>query len=201
MLSSHKKMTIPIRVTTDFSCKSVDYTTLEDDKLLILIGNNRDSSALGELYQRYTLSLGRFLQRGINETVLIEEIYNDVMLTVWLKADSFRGESKVATWLFAIAYRIRISHSRKESRSKYVIDNEPAQEITAEIFSPYAQTIQDAIVDLSEPHLAVIELYYFHGYNLSEIATIVDCPKNTVKTRLFHARHRLKAIIEADQAR
>jgi RNA polymerase sigma-70 factor, ECF subfamily len=44
----------------------------------------------------------------------------------------------------------------------------------------------------------VIELTYFHGFGYQEIAAIADCPLNTVKTRMFHARRRLRALLAAD---
>jgi len=42
---------------------------------------------------------------------------------------------------------------------------------------------------------AVVDLTYFHGFDYREIADIVECPVDTVKTRMFHARRRLKAVL------
>jgi len=131
--------------------------------------------------------------------MLIEEVYNDVMLTIWRKASTFRGESKVSTWIFTIAYRIKIALSQKENRHKHVTTEEFTHDISSESSFSVTETIEDAMVGLSESHRTVIELSYFHGYNISEIAAIVDCPQNTVKTRLFHARQKLKTTIEADK--
>lgn len=62
-----------------------------------------------------------------------------------------------------------------------------------------SETIRAAINELSDQHRTVIDLAYFHGYSISEIAVIVGRTQNTVKTRLFYARQNLKATIEADQ--
>ncbi len=55
-----------------------------------------------------------------------------------------------------------------------------------------------ALDDLTPEHRAVIELTYFHGIGYREIAQIVDCPVDTVKTRLFHARRQLRALLKGE---
>ena len=172
-----------------------EYNTIEDDKLLILIGNKQDRRALAELYERYRQPVGRFLLRGLRESKLVEEIYNDLMLTIWNKANSFRGDSKVSTWIFAIAYRQRLSHSRKESKHEHVGSTELLYALEPEENLMLNETIGAALLELSEQHRAVIELSYFHGYSTTEIAAILRCPQNTVKTRLFHARKKLKVTL------
>lgn len=182
------------------------YSKLDDNELLALIGTNRDRDALTELYNRYRLPLGHFIQREMSGTKLVEEVYNDVMLVVWNKASGFRGESKVSTWIFGIAYRTRLTHSRKESRHDHCgtgefMDNVQIEdESDLETRTSVSEALHAAMIELSKDHRAVIELAYFHGYSTAEIADIVGCPKNTVKTRLFHARNKLKAMLEADRA-
>ena len=56
------------------------------------------------------------------------------------------------------------------------------------------EVLEAALARLSPEHRAVLELAYFMGYSCAEIATIVECPVNTVKTRLFKARGRLRSI-------
>lgn len=193
-------MSISAQVNNSGKSKRDQYSEFEDDRLLILIASRRDSDALAALYERYRVIVGRFLQRGMCETMLVEEVYNDVMLAVWRKASSFRGDSKVSTWIFSIAYYIRCTHAKKESRYKHDVanDSELSHEGESETGSSLRETIQDAMMTLSEAHRMVIELSYFHGYKTSEIAVIVDCPQNTVKTRLFHARKKLKETLQSD---
>jgi len=59
-----------------------------------------------------------------------------------------------------------------------------------------------ALTSLSPEHRAVIQLTYYEGCSYREIATILDCPVDTVKTRMFHARRRLKSLLadSADEA-
>ncbi|WP_211316928.1 sigma-70 family RNA polymerase sigma factor [Arenicella xantha] len=179
------------------------YSEFADDKLLMLIGTSRDRAALSELYHRFQLPITRFLQRQMFSTTLVEEAYNDVILTVWNKAAGFRGESKVSTWLFGIAYRTGLAHSRKERRHNHVSSDELVDSVISgegtEAQADVNESLHAALLELSEAHRIVTELAYFHGYSTSEIAQIVDIPANTVKTRLFHARKKLKAALEADR--
>lgn len=110
-----------------------DYSELDDEKLLFLISANQNRLALTELYRRYKSVVGAFLQRSMYQTKLVEEIYNDVMLTIWQKASNFRGESKVSTWIFAIAYRQRLTHQRKESRHTKMQSDKILNEMIDEI--------------------------------------------------------------------
>lgn len=182
-----------------------DYPELNDDELLSLIASHQDRLALAELYDRHKLSVGRFLQRKIYDSKLIDEVYNDVMLIVWNKAAHFRGESKVLTWIFGIAYRTQLTHTRKENRHKHsdidelVLSVEPDHEIYTNSQTSEVEALTAALVGLSEQHKTVIDLAYFHGYSILEMSNIIGCPKNTVKTRLFHARKKLKVILEAQK--
>lgn len=172
--------------------------SLDDLELLKLIGDERSKVALTELYDRYRHSLGSFVRRKVYQDKLVDEIYNDVMLTVWQKAGKFRGESKVSTWIFGIAYRICMSQSRKEMKhtqnmNEVEFDEMPAKQ--AEEESDINEQLHIATSQLGDKHRQVIELTYFHGHSLIEIAEIMDCPVNTVKTRLFHARKSLKSTL------
>jgi RNA polymerase sigma-70 factor (ECF subfamily) len=55
--------------------------------------------------------------------------------------------------------------------------------------------LRNVVAELSVEQRAVIELTYFHGFGYKEIAHVIGCPVNTVKTRMFHARRRLKALL------
>ena len=77
-----------------------------------------------------------------------------------------------------------------------------------DIVAPEEEAVTDnaaelvvAVRGLSPKHRMVIELCYFEGRSLDEIGEIVDCPANTVKTRLHHARKKLRTIIEVARAR
>ncbi len=191
-------MTNSVKDRADNSVQTPDYASLDDDAIIRLIRDQRDRRALTELYVRYQHSLARYMQRGMNNSKLIEEAYNDVMLTVWKSAANFQGKSKVSTWLYGIARNKRMTHFQRENKHAHQTSEDQLEGIAEHDNSSLKETLSAALIELTEPHREVIELAYFHGYSTAEISEIVACPVNTVKTRLFHARQKLKAVIESE---
>jgi RNA polymerase sigma-70 factor (ECF subfamily) len=157
-----------------------------------------DRKALEELYNLYHRRMARFLMRLTHRYELAEEIINDTFWVVWLKAREFRGESQPSTWIFGIAYRKARNAFR--SASRLAAQNSPEALSAATASEPFvAEELRDwleqALAQLpAEQHLAV-QLCYELGYSCEEIAAITNCPVNTVKTRLFHARAKLQKFL------
>ena len=155
--------------------------------------------AFEELYRVYHPRLTRFLDRVIRRPGVIEEVLNDTMLVVWHRADRYNGRSKVSTWIFAIAYRKALKTLQRfdepvaddeETRA----DDGPGPDEQVGRWQ-LREALTKALDGLSAEHRAVVDLTYFHGMGCREIAEIVDCPVDTVKTRMFHARRRLKTLL------
>ena len=159
-----------------------------------------DRQAFELLYRSYFPRLARFLDRMTRSAHLIEEIVNDTMLVVWQKAHTYNQASKVSTWIFAIAYRtaLKAIHGLDEpvesDFEQYAGDamHEPEQALT---HRQLQQSVGHALDALPLEQRSVVNLTYFHGMDYGEIAETMDCPVNTVKTRMFHARRRLKALL------
>ena len=157
-----------------------------------------DRKALEELYNLYHRRMARFLMRLTHRYELAEEIINDTFWVVWLKAREFRGESQPSTWIFGIAYRKARNAFR--SASRLAAQNSLEALSAAAASEPFvAEELRDwleqALAQLpAEQHLAV-QLCYELGYSCEEIAAITNCPVNTVKTRLFHARAKLQKFL------
>src|SRR4029079_5097447 len=119
------------------------------------------------------------------------------MMAVWQTAGSFRGASKPSTWIFAIAYRkaLKARARRPDAVEAPAVDNRVSGEPGPDD-GVHQRHLHDALVvamsRLSADHRAVIDFTYFHGLGYREIAEIMGCPVDTVKTRMFHARRRLK---------
>ena len=161
-----------------------------------------DRDALRRLYLNYYDRLLRFMLRITYRLDLAEEGVNDVMLVVWQNGRSFRGNSTVSTWIFGIAYRTALKlaeKSRRHSSRTVSMENEnfhePATPNEEHINEERCDWLDAGLCRLSAEHRAVIELTYYHGYSYEQIAGIMDCPINTVKTRMFYARARLRKIL------
>ena len=162
-----------------------------------------DRNALREIYGTYYHPLLRFIYRITSRLDLAQEGVNDVMLVVWRNAESFGGRSAVSTWIMGIAYRkaLKLLASSRRWTERFraapfeetLERSEPLGEHSAD--GELRDLLDEALRHLSAEHRAVIELTYFYGCSYEEIAAIVACPVNTVKTRMFHARAKLKKLL------
>jgi len=175
----------------------------DSDPDLELLERSRegDREAFRELYTRYYHPLMRFIYRMTGQLELAQEAVNDVMLVLWKNGDSFAGRSKLSTWIMGIAYRKALKQLEKakrwSDRHKQVDFSEWHEPSAArpELTTDLRDLLEHGIKQLPLKQRAVVELTYYYGYSYEEIAAIVDCPVNTVKTRMFHARAKLKAAL------
>ncbi|HTC53860.1 MAG TPA: sigma-70 family RNA polymerase sigma factor [Steroidobacteraceae bacterium] len=156
----------------------------------------RDAQAMHELYHLYHRRLARFLMRLTSRYDLAEEIINDTFWVIWQHAKDFRGASQLSTWIFGIAYR-RALKTLKRVRPDFAAEADEAPEQTEE---PWQQAelrewLGVALAKLPHEQRMVLELAYNIGHSCEEIAVIMQCPVNTVKTRMFHARRKLKVLL------
>jgi RNA polymerase sigma factor (sigma-70 family) len=173
-----------------------------DDVALINRVARKDGAAFDILYRGYYPRLRRFLERVTGRPQIVEEILNDTMLVVWRKASSYNLSSQVSTWIFGIAFRRALKALKRiDDPVDFEADESPDQ-VGAGPEGMLAQqqtrgSIARSLGALSPDHRAVIELTYFEGYSCAEIAEIMGCPVSTVKTRMFHARRRLRMLLPA----
>jgi RNA polymerase sigma-70 factor (ECF subfamily) len=164
-----------------------------------------DLQAFERLYRLYQPRLTRFLATLLRRPQLIEEVLDDTMMVVWQSAGRFRGSSKLSTWIFAIAYRkahrarARWPDPVEEPQTDTRASEDGAPDVTAQ-HGQLHKALMAAMQQLSPDHRAVVDLTYFHGMGYREIAEIVDCPVDTVKTRMFHARRRLRQALAGNFA-
>jgi RNA polymerase sigma-70 factor (ECF subfamily) len=179
--------------------ESVSPVRRDRDEDARLIGRivHKDLRAFEELYRTYHPRLTRFLKNILRSAPMVEEVLDDTLMVVWNRPDRYNGKSKVSTWIFAIAYRKALKALRRH--------DEPVEDRTFETRQSdeagpeqqlgqrqVQQVLLSAIGELSHEHRTVLDLTYYHGAGYREIAEIMSCPVDTVKTRMFHARRRLK---------
>lgn len=163
-----------------------------------------DRVAFERLYRQHHARLARFLVHHTAQRDLVDEIINETFWVVWRNAHSFRGDSKISTWIVGIAYRCMLKALRSQPAA-------PAHSTSAEQPSPdesnHAESesdqrelrdwLQRGLSLLPPDQRMTIELAYYLGQSCEEIAAIMDCAVGTVKARLFHARVRLRNTLPA----
>lgn len=173
-----------------------------DRDLLRLRRLRTDTSAFESLYREFYPRLFEFIVRILGHPDGVEETINDTMLVVWNKAEEFRGDSKVSTWIFGIAYRkalkrLKANKRKAERELQRDVEQEDTRDPADAAMHGYAvERIREAVSRLPAAQKSIVHLAFFYGYSYSEIAKIVDCPVNTVKTRMFYARERLRPVLD-----
>lgn len=159
--------------------------------------------AFETLYRIYHPRLTRFLTNILRRPQLVEEALNDTLMVVWRRPESFNGTSKVSTWIFAIAYRtaLKALSRRDDPLEDQDAERRPSLDAGPEqaLGDRQVQTLLLKAMDrLSPDHRVVVDLTYYHEAGYREIAEIMDCPVGTVKTRMFHAKQRLKDMLDGE---
>ena len=179
----------------------------------------KDRKAFEEFYYLYAEIFGRFLMKMLKQSEWVDEAVNDVMLAIWQLAERYEPErGRLSTWLFGIAHNKGLKvleryghYNREASLDDFPIEIDSEEENVHDVYDAgtpshsnpervvmgweLGDAMSWAFSKLSPDHQVVIELCFTEDFSYQEIAEIVNCPINTVKTRLFHARKRLADLL------
>ncbi|HRC86426.1 MAG TPA: sigma-70 family RNA polymerase sigma factor [Thermoanaerobaculia bacterium] len=175
-----------------------------DDRTLLTRVAARDGRAFEALYQRYYGRLFSYLLRLTRRADLVEEAVNDVFFVIWQSAARFDGRSQPSSWILGIAYRKGLkalsrlpAQAPRDLSGALEVEEEPAAGPESRALErEKARQLGRALASLTPEHRAVVELTFYEGCSYREISDIVGCPVNTVKTRMFHARRRLRQLLD-----
>lgn len=184
---------------------TLDESGSPDDSELIRLIAQKNRPAFEQLYRRYAHRVARFVAKMIRDPQTAEEVVDDTLFAIWTAAPSFRRQSTVSTWIFGIAYRQALKTLERGRRHTVVdTDTEALDRVadTSRANSPEQQAathmlqslVAKGIDALSDEHRTAVQLTAM-GLSYREIADIVDCPANTVKTRMFYARRQLNEFL------
>jgi RNA polymerase sigma-70 factor, ECF subfamily len=173
------------------------------DEMLIRRIAEGDQLAMRTLFGRHRVPLYRWLLRLVGDEALAEDLLSDVFLDVWRQAAAFEARSSVSTWLLAIARYKALSARRRPTDAE--LDEKIASRVADPADDPEVvlqkktqrELLRHSLPRLSPEHGEVIDLVYFHGKSVIEVAEIVGIATATVKTRMFYARKKLADFVAA----
>lgn len=175
-------------------------TRLQELSLIARCVAADDRRAFGQLVAAYSDSLRRFLlslTRG--DVSLVDDLAQETFIKAYLSIRSLEGISRFKTWLFRIAYNEFVSHTRRTRHLDVLTtdigDTDVADDTDDESTIADA-TLSDAIMRLTEPQRAVVQLFYFEGLSVARISTVTEMSQGTVKSHLSRARSRLALLLE-----
>ena len=161
-----------------------------------------DERALAQLYGHMSRKIFAFALRHVDDRDLAEGVVVETMFEVWKNAARFIGGSTVSTWILGIARHKALDEVRR--RARYVpFDETTGAEITDDAATAFdgiaanqtREQLSNCIAKLPVEQRECIHLAFYEELSLAEISDIQGVPENTVKTRLFHARRKLKILL------
>ncbi len=176
----------------------------EVDQQLVERVQSGDKHAFDLLVIKYQRKLARLLSHFIRDAAEVEDVTQEAFIKAYRALPSFRGDSAFYTWLYRIgintAKNFLVSQGRKVPTIEG-INNEDAEDfednsLLKEVNTPeselmskqIAQTVSNSLNALPEELRSAIVLREIDGLSYEEIATIMNCPVGTVRSRIFRAR-------------
>ena len=192
---------------TTHSSRVPSATKMDNGEVLRLLGRieRADEGAFRELYRAFSRRLYAYVLRQLGDPTKAEEIVADTLYEVWRQPARFRGDSQFSTWLIGIA-RNKVLMAFRGRKPDEVHDDldAVAETVATEDAGPFDQLahqqrregVRSCMDKLSDEHRECVHLVFYEGLSLAEVATVQACPEGTVKTRLFHARQKLKQCLQ-----
>lgn len=167
-----------------------------------------DTAAVGEAYDLHHASLRRFARRLVGEDASAEDLVQEVFVTLPQAVQRFQGDSSLSTFLVAIAVNHTRHHLRSASRRRAAMERF-AQETPAEAPDPehhasrasLARALSCALDTLPLDQRVVFVLCEVEERTARQAAEIVGAPEATVRTRLFHAKRKLREALDKEGIR
>ena len=147
------------------------------------------------------MTLYRWLLRLVDDKSLAEDLLSEVFLDLWRQAPSFEGRSSVSGWLLAIARYKALGARRRRTYTELdegTVSTVPdiADDLEGTLqMKNRAEAVRQSLARLPPEHREIIDLAYYHGKSINEIAEIVGINEANVKTRMVYARKKLAELV------
>ena len=173
-----------------------------DGDLIVKVGGG-DRAAFEELYRRFARPVLGLAMRLLGDRGRAEDAAQDTFAAVWRSATSYKPErGSGSAWLFAVARHAIIDRARQRTELTVAepIENLSDEAGPAEVVEQSWLTVQAAMERLPDRERQVLELAYWSGFSQSEVASYLDVPLGTVKTRTRAGLGRLAMLLEETRA-
>ncbi|MBV1931816.1 MAG: RNA polymerase sigma factor RpoE [Porticoccaceae bacterium] len=184
----------------------------DTDKQLVARVKKGDKRAFDLLVLKYQYKIQAIVSRYINDREEVNDIVQEAFIKAYRAMGNFRGDSQFYTWLYRIAVNTAknylVSRSRRPPASD--IDAEEAEYFTGsdrlkDVDTPeniiyrdeLEAVVNEAIKNLPEDLRSAVTLREFEGLSYDDIATIMECPVGTVRSRIFRAREAIDQQVKA----
>ena len=176
------------------------FSSLNDEELMLKVSKNDDDRAYGELYHRHARRIMGFFFRQLNgNEALSSDLTQDTFMRVWTARDRYSGKS-FRTWILTIAYNLVKNHYRHseyekqfevftKQTSEEVAENNIVEQLDNDAFD---KALRQELEKLQPESRLLFSLRFEEELTIPEIATLMELPEGTVKSRLYALTQNLK---------
>jgi len=184
----------------------------EVDQQLVERVQHGDKRAFDLLVTKYQRKLGRLLSRFIRDPSEVEDVTQEAFIKAYRALPNFRGDSAFYTWLYRIGINTAKNHlvaMGRRAPTSTEMDAEEAENLESgdqlrDLNTPENQmmsrqvgdTVNQTLQELPEELRTALTLREIEGLSYEEIATAMQCPVGTVRSRIFRAREAVAAKLK-----
>jgi len=173
---------------------------LDDDFSLVKRFIDGDESTFRLLVQRHQEKIRNIIYLILSDSEVVDDIAQEVMITIYKNLKNFRFESQFTTWLYRITVNKCKDYLRKKNVRKIFVPIKEASEIfefaSSTEVNDISKIVMDAISKLPIKLRVPLLLKDIEGFSYQEIAQTMNCEMGTVKSRIYRAREGLKKILK-----
>lgn len=175
----------------------------EDDRLMALVARDQ-TEALNQLMLRWQQRIFRFIQKGVRDADVAEELTQETFWRLWQARGKYQAGGTFSSWLFRIASRLCLDHYRKQSRRPSLIgSDDPVDSVAPPRDDPQQaaqgaelqMAIDSAMAQLPVNQRLAIEMIRFEGMSYKEAAEALECSVGAVEQLLYRGRQQLKTAL------
>ena len=179
--------------------------TGQDEAILGRVAQG-DQQAFADLYDAWSSLLMALIMRIVVDRSFSEEVLQEVFLEIWQQAPTFDpAKGSARAWMVTMARRRAVDRVRSHAASRrrdtgWYGGFTPDHDSTAEEATSHVEgeRLHRALAQLGEPYRSTLELAYFSGMTHTELASTLDAPLGTIKTRIRTGLSRLRALLEEE---
>lgn len=173
---------------------TVDLLECSDHELLAM-HKKGDADAFGELFRRHKDRMWAVALRTARDPELAADAVQDGFINAFRRADSFRGDSAVTTWLHRIVVNACLDRLRRVKPTSDIADHEPVEPRDYHRSVEVRLDVREALEKIPEGQKMALILVDMHGMSVAEAAQVLEVAEGTIKSRCARGRAAMAELL------